>query len=141
MSAELTLALYEFLKAGGFTTGGMNFDAKIRRQSIEPDDLLHAHVASMDATARALLNAAAMIEDGALQKFVDDRYAGWSKGLGKAILAGKKSLDDLAEYVDAHALEPKPKSGRQEYLENLAQPVLLTGGRPPPPGLIGPSVR
>jgi xylose isomerase len=116
---ELTLALYEFLKAGGFTTGGMNFDAKIRRQSIEPDDLLHAHVASMDATARALLNAAAMVEDGALQKFVDDRYAGWGKGLGQDILAGKKSLDDLAEYVDAHALEPKPKSGRQEYLENL----------------------
>ena len=69
--------MIEILRAGGFTTGGMNFDAKIRRQSIEPDDLLHAHVGSMDATAKALLNAEAIIKDGALQKFVDDRYAGW----------------------------------------------------------------
>ena len=97
----------------------MNFDAKIRRQSIEPDDLLHAHVGSMDATAQALLNAAAIIEDGALQKFVDDRYAGWDGELGKDILAGKKSLDDLADYVDEQKLEPQPKIGRQEYLENL----------------------
>ncbi len=117
---ELTLALYEFLRAGGFTTGGMNFDAKIRRQSIEPDDLLHGHIASMDATARALLNAAAMIEDGGLQRFVDERYSGWDGELGRAILAGERSLDDLAAYVEERGLEPQPKSGRQEMLENLA---------------------
>jgi xylose isomerase len=116
---ELTLALLEILKAGGFTTGGMNFDAKIRRQSFEPDDLLHAHVGSMDATARALLNAAAIIEDGGLKKHVDQRYAGWDGPLGKDILAGKKSLDDLARHVKEKKLEPQPKSGRQEYLENL----------------------
>ena len=116
---ELTLAMYEFLKAGGFTTGGMNFDAKIRRQSIAPEDLLHAHVGSMDATARALLNAAAMIEDGALQRFVDERYSGWEGELGRAILAGEKSLDDLAGLVEDRGLEPEPRSGRQEYLENL----------------------
>jgi xylose isomerase len=116
---ELTLAMIELLRAGGFTTGGMNFDAKIRRQSIEPDDLLHAHVGSMDATAKALLNAAAISGDGTYQKFVDDRYAGWQRAFGKDILAGRSSLDDLAKYVADKRLEPQPKSGRQEYLENL----------------------
>jgi xylose isomerase len=116
---ELTRAMFEFLRAGGFTTGGMNFDAKIRRQSIEPDDLLHGHIASMDATARALLNAAAMIEDGSLQGFVDERYSGWDGELGRAILAGERSLDDLARYVEERGLDPQPKSGRQEFLENL----------------------
>jgi xylose isomerase len=116
---ELTLALYEFLKAGGFTTGGMNFDAKIRRQSIDPDDLLHAHIGSMDATAKALLNAAALIEDGTWQRFVDERYSGWDGELGKAILSGAKSLDDLASLVEERGLDPLPRSGRQEMLENL----------------------
>jgi xylose isomerase len=116
---ELTLAMIEIVRAGGFTTGGMNFDAKIRRQSIEPDDLLHAHVGSMDATARALLNAAAVIEDGAFQRHVDERYAGWDGELGRAIIAGERSLDDLARYVEERGLEPQPQSGRQEYLENL----------------------
>ncbi len=116
---ELTLALYEFLRAGGFTTGGMNFDAKIRRQSIEPDDLLHAHIGSMDATARALINAAAMLQDGALQRHVDERYAGWDGELGRSILAGEKSLEDLAGLVEDRNLDPQPRSGRQEFLENL----------------------
>ena len=116
---ELTLAMIEILRAGGLTTGGMNFDAKIRRQSFEPDDLLHAHVGSMDATAKALLNAEAIIKDGSLQKFVDDRYAGWNGAFGKDILAGGKSLDDLAAYVAEKKLDPQPKSGRQEFLEGL----------------------
>jgi xylose isomerase len=73
----------------------------------------------MDAPARALLNVEAMMKDGSLQKFVDGRYAGWGKALGKDILAGKKSLDDLAKHVETSGLEPQPKSGRQEYLENL----------------------
>ena len=116
---ELTLMMYEIVRAGGFTTGGMNFDAKIRRQSIEPDDLIHAHVGSMDAAARALLNVDAMLKDGSLQKFVEDRYAGWNGKLGKDILAGKKGLEDLAAHVEKAKLEPQPKSGRQEYLESL----------------------
>ena len=116
---QLTLAMIEVLRAGGFKTGGMNFDAKIRRQSIEPDDLLQAHVGSMDAAAKALINAAAIVEDGTFQKFVDDRYAGWNGAMGKDILAGKKSLADLAAYVGEKSLEPQPKSGRQEYLEGL----------------------
>ena len=78
-------------------TGGINFDAKIRRQSIDPDDLLHAHVGSMDACARALLAAAEMIEDGALTAPLAERYAGWAGAEGKAILAGKRSLADLAD--------------------------------------------
>jgi len=116
---ELTLAMIEILRAGGFKTGGMNFDAKIRRQSIEPDDLLTGHIGSMDAMAKALLNAAAIVEDGTYQTFVDDRYSGWNGAMGKDILAGKKSLADLATYVDKTSLEPQPKSGRQEYLESL----------------------
>jgi xylose isomerase len=116
---ELTLMMIEILRAGGFTTGGMNFDAKIRRQSIDPEDLLHAHVVSMDATAKALLNAAAIVEDGTLQRFVDERYSGWDGAEGKAILAGKRSLEDLAAAVEKRSLDPQPKSGRQEYLEGL----------------------
>ena len=116
---EMTLAMYEILKAGGFTTGGMNFDAKIRRQSIDPDDILHAHVGSMDACARGLLNAAKMIEDGKLAKIVSDRYAKWNTPQNQAMLAGKESLDAIAARVLSSGLEPQPKSGRQEYIEGL----------------------
>ncbi len=116
---ELTLAMYEVLKAGGFDTGGMNFDAKIRRQSLDPDDLLHAHIGSMDAVARALLCAAALIEDGTYDQHLADRYAGWAGDLGQAILSGEKNLDDLADHIHAGNLEPQPRSGQQEYLENL----------------------
>ncbi len=121
---ELALACYYVLKAGGFKTGGFNFDAKIRRQSIDPDDLLIAHVGSMDACARALLIAAAIIEDGKLDAFVEDRYAGWKSREGRAILAGKRSLADLSDYVLKRDLEPQPKSGKQEYLEALINSYL-----------------
>jgi xylose isomerase len=106
---EMALACYTILQAGGFGTGGFNFDAKIRRQSIDPDDLLIAHVASMDACARGLLIAAAMIEDGKLADFVNERYAGWNGKEGRAILAGKRSLDDLSDYVLKKKIEPQPK--------------------------------
>ncbi len=97
----------------------MNFDAKIRRQSLDPADLIQAHVGSMDAIARGLLAAAEMIEDGRLAKHVADRYAGWDGAEGKAILAGERSLDDLAAYVETNGVNPQPRSGRQEYLETL----------------------
>jgi xylose isomerase len=116
---ELAIALYEILKAGGFITGGMNFDAKIRRQSIDPDDLLHAHVGSMDACARALIVAAKMVEDGKLKAEVDERYAKWNEPQNQAMLAGKESLSAIAARVLKDGIEPKPRSGRQEYLENL----------------------
>jgi xylose isomerase len=116
---EMTLAMYEILKAGGFTSGGMNFDAKIRRQSIEPDDLIHAHIGSMDACARGLLAAAKMVEDGKLAAIVAERYAKWNEPKNQAMLAGKESLDQIAARVHAQGIEPRPRSGRQEVLENL----------------------
>ena len=116
---EMTLAVYEVLKAGGFKSGGMAFDAKVRRQSLDPHDLLYAHVGSIDAIARGLLNAAALFEDGALQNNLSERYSGWNKDFGRSIMDGEKSLDDLAAYVHESDLEPQPRSGRQEYLEGL----------------------
>lgn len=121
---ETALALYEILKAGGFTTGGMNFDAKIRRQSIDPDDLLHAHVGSMDACGRALIMAAKMIEDGRLKAEVDKRYAKWNEPKNQAMLTGKESLADIAGRALKENLDPQPHSGRQEYLENLLNSYL-----------------
>jgi xylose isomerase len=116
---ETTLALYTILQGGGLTTGGFNFDAKLRRQSVAPDDLLHAHVGGMDAIARGLLRAARMIERGDMARFVADRYADWDGHLGREILAGKRSLADLERHVLTRGVEPQPRSGRQEMLENL----------------------
>jgi xylose isomerase len=116
---EVALTMFEVLKAGGFTTGGLNFDAKIRRQSIDPDDLLHAHVGSMDACARGLLIAAQMMKDGKMQKAVAKRYAKWEEPQNQAMLAGKESLDMIAARVLKSGLDPQPKSGRQEYLEGV----------------------
>lgn len=116
---EMTLALYHLLKAGGFTTGGFNFDAKVRRQSIDAEDLFHAHIGGVDVLAKALLNAAEIIENETVDQFVHDRYAGWRTDQGKRILDGAESLTSLADYVLDEKLDPQPVSGRQEYLENL----------------------
>ena len=116
---ELTLAMLEILKAGGFTSGGFNFDAKIRRQSLDPEDLVVAHVGSMDAMAKALLAAAEIVEDGTLGRFVEDRYAGWDGALGRSILDGEQSLESLAAHVDEKGVDPQPVSGRQEWLETV----------------------
>ena len=116
---EMALAFYQILKAGGLGNGGFNFDAKVRRQSIGPADLLHGHVGGLDILARGLKAAAAMIEDGTYDKAVDARYAGWQTAEGKAILAGKRSLADLAARVEKDNINPEPRSGQQEYLENL----------------------
>ena len=116
---ETTLAFYQILKAGGLNSGGWNFDAKVRRQSIDPADLLHGHIGGLDVLARSLKAAAALIEDGTYDKALDDRYAGWNTAEGKAILDGKVSLADLAAKVEKDNINPQPKSGQQEYLENL----------------------
>lgn len=116
---ETTLAFYQILKAGGLNSGGWNFDAKVRRQSIDPADLLHGHIGGLDVLARSLKAAAAIITDGTYDKIVDARYAGWNTGMGKDILDGKLSLADLAAKVDAENINPQPRSGQQEYLENL----------------------
>ena len=116
---ELALALYEILRSGGFTTGGFNFDTKLRRQSMDRTDLFHAHIGGMDTLARALLVADAMLERETLERHRADRYAGWSDGLGSEILGGGLSLADLEGRVAAGEIDPHPVSGRQEYLENL----------------------
>lgn len=118
-AAEMALAFYYILKQGGLGQGGFNFDAKVRRQSLDPADLLYGHVGGLDTLARGLKGAAALIEDGEFDKLLDNRYAGWDNGLGKDILAGKLSLADIAAKVEAEGINPQPRSGRQEYLENL----------------------
>jgi len=115
---QMTLGMYEILRGGGFTSGGLNFDAKLRRQSIARDDLFHAHIGGMDTMARALLAAHAMLEDGALSSRVKDRYAGWRTKMGRGIMNGSESFESLREHVrDSH--EPARVSGRQEMLENV----------------------
>ena len=121
---ETTLALYEILRGGGLDTGGFNFDARLRRQSVDPEDLLHAHVGGMDTVARGLLNAEQILKDGRLQAAVDERYAGWSGAFGRDILAGSKSLEDLSVDVLGKGLDPQPRSGQQERLENLVNSYL-----------------
>ena len=115
--AEKALAFYEILRAGGYTTGGTNFDAKIRRQSLDPEDLVLAHVGGMDTCARALKSAAAMLDSGALEAARDARYAGWNSPAAQKMLQG--GLAEAAARVTGEGLEPEPKSGRQERLENL----------------------
>ena len=121
---DAMLALYVILRGGGFTTGGCNFDAKLRRQSLDPADLFHAHIGGIDTLARGLLGAARMLEAGELEAFVAERYAGWDSGLGQAILKGERSLAELAQHVVEKKLEPAPVSGRQEWLENLVNRYL-----------------
>ncbi|MAY62187.1 MAG: xylose isomerase [Rhizobiales bacterium] len=116
---EMALAYYQVLLAGGFTTGGTNFDAKLRRQSIDPEDLLIGHIGGMDCCARGLKAAAKMIEDGALQKPLDERYADWNGAEAQKMLKGEYSLDEIAERVERENINPEPRSGRQEYLENI----------------------
>jgi xylose isomerase len=116
---EMALAYYYVLQAGGFTTGGTNFDAKLRRQSLDPEDLLIAHIGGMDCCARGLKAAARMIEDKALSGPLEERYAGWNSAEAQAMLSGKRTLEEIAERVVKEGIEPEPRSGRQELLENI----------------------
>lgn len=116
---EMALAYYHVLQGGGFTTGGTNFDAKLRRQSIDPEDLLIAHVGGMDCCARGLKAAARMLEDGALSTPLEERYAGWEDQQAQQMLDGSQGLDDIAAYVLQNDVNPTPRSGGQEKLENI----------------------
>ena len=116
---EMTLAYYEVLKGGGFTTGGTNFDAKLRRQSTDPDDLLIAHIGAMDCCAQGLKAAARLMNSREVLDFVDNRYAGWNAPQAQTMLAGKLGLDDIEKLVRDQAINPKPVSGKQEHLENI----------------------
>jgi len=115
---ELTEAMLVFLEAGGLQSGGINFDAKIRRSSTDPADLFYAHIGGMDTFARALITADAILSKSGFRQFRKDRYASFDSAKGKAFEAGKFSLEDLRAYA-IEAGEPAAKSGRQEYMENL----------------------
>jgi xylose isomerase len=113
-----TNIMLRILKMGGFTKGGLNFDAKRRRESHEPVDLFHAHIGGMDAFARGLKIAHAIIQDGKMDKFVANRYASWDSGIGKKVESGKVTLAQLDAYAQG-IKAPTLASGRQEMLENL----------------------
>lgn len=119
-----TEIMYELLQMGGFTTGGLNFDAKVRRQSHETVDLFYAHIGGMDAFAKGLIIAHRMLEDGRLEALIEARYAGWQSEFGQRVLAGKATLQEC----EAEAIrlgEPTRASGRQEYIENLINEYVL----------------
>jgi len=119
-----TQIMYSILKYGGLAPGGVNFDAKVRRESFEPVDLFHAHIGGMDAFARGLEIAAAMRADGAIQKLVDERYASWSGPLGKRIDAGSESFKTLEKEMLAKGEATACTSGRQELFENVINTYL-----------------
>jgi xylose isomerase len=114
-----TYTMLSILKHGGLTTGGVNFDAKVRRESFEPIDLFYAHIGGMDAFARGLKIAAAIRKDGRLAKFVKERYASWDSGIGARIESGNANLKEIEGYILKKGEVEPNVSGRQEYLENL----------------------
>jgi xylose isomerase len=116
---ETALAMYHILDGGGFSFGGVNFDAKVRRQSIDAVDMFHAHVGGVDLCAHALLVAEEMIKDGKLAQQLQARYAGWDRPWAKEVMAGKQSLDQIADLALERNQDVAPQSGRQELLENL----------------------
>jgi xylose isomerase len=121
---ELTLAMTSILKAGGLGTGGLNFDAKLRRPSIDAADLFHAHIGGMDAYALAFKLARRILADGQFEAFVAERYASFDSGYGKDIETGKATFKSLEKLVLTKLGEPSLRSGKQEYLENLLMSYL-----------------
>ena len=119
-----TLAMLEILRAGGFTNGGLNFDAKTRRPSNTPEDIFLAHIAGMDAFALGLRNACKIIADGRIDEFVKERYASYHSGIGEKILSDSTDLEGLSRYALALD-EVKLQSGRQEYLESVVNGLLF----------------
>jgi len=116
---QMTLGMLEILRGGGFTTGGLNFDSKLRRQSIDRNDLFHAHIGGMDTMARALVAAASIVESGDLDDNLAARYAGWSGELGTTIMSGNTSMKSLHDRAMERPGDLTRASGRQEALENL----------------------
>ena len=116
---DLVPAMLEIIANGGLDTGGFNFDAKLRRQSVDPADLYLAHIGGMDTLARALVAAEKVIQDGKLERLKQSRYQGWSTDLGRRIEAGEFTLDSLCDYAVQNNLSPRPQSGRQELAESI----------------------
>ena len=121
---DATMCMYEVLKAGGLT-GGFNFDAKNRRPSYTPEDMFHGYILGMDTFALGLINAAKLIEDGTVDKFIEDRYASFKSELGQKIENGTATLKELADIAADKKECPLPGSGRQEYLESVVNAVLF----------------
>ena len=119
-----TEIMLELLQMGGFVTGGLNFDAKVRRQSHDAVDLFYAHIGGMDAFARGLEIAQAILDDGRLEQLVEARYAGWKGDFGKSVLGGAASFEACESFVLASG-EPTRSSGRQEFVENLINEFVL----------------
>ncbi len=115
---DTTFAMMVVLNQGGLGTGGFNFDAKVRRSSVDPIDLFHAHIGGMDTFARGLLIAQKIIEDNVLGEFMDERYSSFNSGIGADIMSGKVGLEELDKWVRSQS-NPTLKSGRQEMLENI----------------------
>ena len=124
---NITLAMYHVIRAGGLGKGGLNFDAKVRRQSFEPDDLIHAHVGAVDLCAHAFLLAAHIIEEGTYEKLLAERYAGWQEPEAQSMLNGTLSLEQIAERTEKKGFDPEPRSGRQEQFENLISRMIYSG--------------
>ena len=122
----MTMSMYHVIKAGGLGKGGCNFDAKVRRQSFTPEDMIHAHVGGADLCARAFLTAAKLIEEGKYDALLTDRYAGWQTPAAQEMFAGKLSLDAIEKKALASDLNPKPRSGKQEQIENLLMRGIYT---------------
>jgi xylose isomerase len=123
---ETTMCMYEVIKAGGFTNGGLNFDAKARRGSFTPEDIFYSYIAGMDAFALGYRAALKLIEDGRINKFIDDRYASWKTGIGADIISGKADLASLEKYaLEKGEVTASLSSGRQELLEGIVNNVLF----------------
>jgi xylose isomerase len=122
----MTMSMYHVIKAGGLTKGGCNFDAKVRRQSFTAEDMVHAHVGGADLCARAFLTAAKLIEDGRYDAILAERYAGWKSPEAVAMLEGKVSLDQIEAAALKNGINPKPRSGKQEQIENLLARLIYT---------------
>jgi len=124
---DTTMCMYEVIKAGGFTNGGLNFDAKARRGSFTPEDIFYSYIAGMDAFALGFRAALKLIEDGRIDKFVDDRYASWKSGIGADIIAGKADFASLEKYsLEKGEVTASLSSGRQEMLESIVNNVLFS---------------
>ena len=115
---ELTQAMLQIVRGGGFKEGGTNFDAKLRRNSTDPEDLFIAHISAMDAMARGLLSAAAILEESELPKMLKERYASFDAGEGKRFEDGRMTLEELVDYAKSHG-EPAVISGQQEKYETI----------------------
>lgn len=121
---DTALAMYEILKSGGIEPGGLNFDAKVRRESFEPVDLFYGHISGMDAFAKGLEIAYRLLETNELEEFIEERYRSYKSGVGKKIVNGEVGFEELEKYILKNG-EVTLASGRQEKLESILNKYIL----------------